>query len=337
MGETAYSFPPRRYPISPGVLQKGNNRIEMRLLCRNGKGRFTPGKPYGLYDASGCFLDLSGEWKYKKAVIAPPAPEPDFLCRKATGLYNGMVHPLKGMTIRGILWYQGEANGQNPSRYGACLHRLIGEYRRIFSDSLLPFVVLQLPACDIDIEEGEAWPLLRNAQLSAAAIPGVSVTVNLDLGEANDLHPLDKKGAAHRAFLAMKKMTAGWKEGERKEGFWKNTVLGPRLIKYHWQGDRITLHFEAEGELSTKDKKACGEFFVRTSHGERMDARKAYPHNASIDLIFPGLSKKRQREVSLYYAWHRAPLSGLICDEGGLPLTPFCIRIQKEREICESL
>ncbi|MCD7842626.1 MAG: sialate O-acetylesterase [Lachnospiraceae bacterium] len=234
VGETGYRYPPRIYQIPKGILEEGENEIRIHLVCRNGEGRVTPGKKMELAwkeeqndtrndtqngirndiqnDSSGSIC-LAGEWEYCVLARTEKAPEQVFLNRGPTGLFHGMVAPCLPYTVKGVVWYQGESNDCRPENYESLLKDMIADWRERWMQEKLPFVVVQLPNCGVDIAGlncgTEPWAVIREAQRKARTIPDVAVTVNIDIGEDNDLHPQNKKAAAKRAALALQKIAYG--------------------------------------------------------------------------------------------------------------------------------
>ncbi|MCD7765035.1 MAG: sialate O-acetylesterase, partial [Lachnospiraceae bacterium] len=248
VGETGYRYPPRIYPIPKGLLRAGENEIRIHLVCRNGEGRVTPGKKMELAwnadrndtrndihsgsrndmqndmqgDGSGSIC-LAGEWEYCVLARTEKAPEQVFLNRGPTGLFHGMVAPCLPYTVKGVVWYQGESNDCRPENYESLLKDMIADWRERWMQEKLPFVVVQLPNCGVDIAgmecDVEPWAVIREAQRKARTIPDVAVTVNIDIGEDNDLHPQNKKAAAERAALALQKIAYG------DDTVWEGPVL----------------------------------------------------------------------------------------------------------------
>ncbi|MCD8337800.1 MAG: sialate O-acetylesterase [Lachnospiraceae bacterium] len=167
-------------------------------------------------------ISLAGLWEYQILSEVGPAPEQVFLNRGATGLFHGMVAPCLPYTVSGAVWYQGESNDCKPEEYQRLLPDMIADWRKRWMQEKLPFVIVQLPNCGIDIAKDDAWPQIREAQRLAGSLPDVAVTVNIDIGEDNDLHPLNKKEAAHRAVLALRRIV--YHEDVVSEG--------PRLVGY---------------------------------------------------------------------------------------------------------
>lgn len=311
IGETGYRYPPRRYPIEKGLLKEGENEIAIRLVCQEGDGRITPGKDHDIVTKSGTEISLEGQWEYEIRGTAEPAPIQEFLNRKPSCLFQGMAAPCIPYTVKGVVWYQGESNDRDPESYEGLLKTLILDWRRHWKQEHLPFVILQLPNCGIDIAPGDAWPLIRQAQSRAAQLPEVAVTVNIDLGEDNDLHPLNKKDVAYRAFLALEKLV--YKEDV--------TAQGPTLTHMNMKKKQLVLTFcTGDGEaLETMEGHAPQGFEVRTEKDDFREAAAKLEGNRII-LDCSGLG----RPVQVRYAWSCTPGGNLLCNHTGLPAEPFC-------------
>ena len=138
----------------------------------------------------------------------PPAPSMMFFCYKPVCLYNAMIHPLKNLAFRGALWYQGESNVERRNEYAALLKGMIMDWRNTFEDQDLPFYIAELAEfLHKDDKEGrQAWEEMRQEQAKAAKTSGNAVLIkNEDLGEWNDIHPLDKKTLGRRIAKAVLK------------------------------------------------------------------------------------------------------------------------------------
>ena len=359
IGETGYQYPPRRYPVPEGLLREGENTLEIRLICRYGTGRVTPGKALDIIwedvcrdswipeteraafkakktqtdamrteDAHPAHIALDGAWEYRILAASEPAPEQVFLNRTPTGLYNGMVAPCQPYTVSAAVWYQGESNDSHPADYAKLLGGMIFDWRRGFRNRELPFVVVQLPNCGVDIAPGDAWPRIREAQLLAERIPYVAVTVNLDLGEDNDLHPLNKKAVAQRAALAVRSLVY------REDVCWQ----GPRLQAVSRQGNSVRLTFRQGGCPADPGHAAgCCRVFLRESGAsERENPRLFelagsdgvyYPAEVEIDGNIVRLRSGQVKEpCAVRYAWADAPGKYLLYGENGLCAAPFSVR-----------
>jgi len=133
----------------------------------------------------------------------PPRPlSPDQEFFESSVLFNGMIAPLIPYGIRGILWYQGEANAYPAlaKEYGALLSGLVSDWRQRWGQGAFPFLWVQLP--NRNGKQPEGWSLIRDAQRRALALPGTGMVVALDAGDPDDLHPRYKKPIVERLLLA---------------------------------------------------------------------------------------------------------------------------------------
>lgn len=330
VGQTPYQYPPRKYEIPEGLLKKGWNEVTVRLICENGHGRLTPDKEYRIFNERGS-IDLKGSWKYRIGCrLETPAPEQTFISWMATGLYQGMLHPCQNYTVKGILWYQGESNDKRPDSYGRLLKKMIQSWRTQWRQEHLPFVVAQLPGFSIDLEEDNRWPKIRQAQKEAEELPDVAVTVNLDLGEKNDLHPTGKREVAYRMYRAA--LQTVYKEEVPCSGpvpVQIRTVAGtgaePGTEKCETLRVQISFRldpWEREKFLVTQDGMAPGEFELAGEDGVW------HPAQAAIQGLEVELKcSEVQRPVQVRYGWRNAPDRGLLCSPCGFLAAPFTEKV----------
>lgn len=122
-----------------------------------------------------------------------------------SGLYNGMLVPLAPFKIRGMLWYQGEQNKAAPEQYGRLLPAFISAMRTLFADPHLPFLVVQLPNID-----SSGWAGVRESQLQTVLDdPHSAIVTTIDLGEATNIHPMDKQDIGLRTANAAAQLIYG--------------------------------------------------------------------------------------------------------------------------------
>ena len=110
-----------------------------------------------------------------------------------------MISPLRNLTFTGALWYQGETNTGRPNEYEELLAAMIIDWREKLADKELPFFIVQLANfMQTHPEPVESnWAALREAQRQVALkVPNAALAVAIDLGEWNDIHPLNKKELA---------------------------------------------------------------------------------------------------------------------------------------------
>src|SRR5882724_6314457 len=159
------------------------------------------------------------EWNKAKAAdqtnSAPREPmRPDGGFASPANLFNGMVSPLMPYAIKGVIWYQGESNGDNMQEaleYPTVFARLIKDWREKWALGNFPFLFVQLPNMNAPSKtpsEGR-WPWVREAQLKALSLPNTGMAVTIDIGDANNIHPPDKIYAGQRLALAAQHIAYG--------------------------------------------------------------------------------------------------------------------------------
>lgn len=310
VGTTGYKYPPRRYTIPDNLLIEGKNNITIRVINESGDGGFYLDKPYEIKSDEKT-IDLKGTWMYKLGAEMPPKEEQTFIRWKPTGLFNAMIHPILNYTIKGAIWYQGEANIKNPIEYQTLLPALINNWREKFDQGDFPFLFVQLPnynkAKEYPTESN--WAELREAQLKALSVQNTAMAITIELGEWNDIHPLNKKDVAKRLVLAARKIA--YKE--------KNIVFsGPTLKNKKIKGDKIILKFENIGSgLVAKDGE-LKEFAIAGSDQKFVWAKAVIKKNKIIVS-----SEAVKNPVAVRYAWADNPDEANLYNKEDLPASPF--------------
>lgn len=200
VGTTAYQYPPRIYTIPQGVLKPGKNTITIRLISNSGQAHFVKEKPYKII-CNNEEISLEGEWKYRLGTYMPSAPGSTSFFYKPVCLYNAMISPLRNCSFKGVIWYQGESNVSQRNEYAALLTSLITTWRTTFNAPKLPFYIVELAdfLSKDDVYGRRSWAEMRQEQAKAAQMNKHTMLIkNSDLGEWNDIHPLDKKTLGQR-------------------------------------------------------------------------------------------------------------------------------------------
>jgi sialate O-acetylesterase len=120
-----------------------------------------------------------------------------------TTLYNAMIHPLIPYAIRGVIWYQGESNANDPVSYAPLFAAMIQDWRSRWNQGEFPFFFVQLAgfgASQTD-PKGGRWAVLREAQSKALALPDTGMATAVDIGDEKDIHPKNKFEVARRLAL----------------------------------------------------------------------------------------------------------------------------------------
>ncbi|MCK5766356.1 MAG: chitobiase/beta-hexosaminidase C-terminal domain-containing protein [Bacteroidales bacterium] len=113
-----------------------------------------------------------------------------------SGLYNAMLHPLIPYSIRGAIWYQGESNTSEHYMYRDLMETMISSWREEWGQEDFPFYYVQLAPFDYNTPLIGA--ALRDAQRKSLDIPNTGMAVTMDIGNPDDIHPLNKKDVGKR-------------------------------------------------------------------------------------------------------------------------------------------
>ena len=129
--------------------------------------------------------------------------------KNATTLYNGMIHPVIGYTIKGCIWYQGESNYERPDQYEKLFPAMVQLWRNEWQQGNFPFYFAQIAPYANNYSGIKTEKLnsayLRDAQRkSLAAIPASGMVVLMDDGEEKSIHPANKEIVGRRfAYMAL--------------------------------------------------------------------------------------------------------------------------------------
>ena len=308
VGSTSYQYPPRIYPVKPGVLKAGRNLVAVRM---SGFGvSFVKGKPYKFAFANKQEVNVEGDWKYKVGVILPmPAGGGVSFPNKPVGLYNGMIAPLKHHALKGVIWYQGESNADRYNEYYALLTSLIRDWRSLWGQEL-PFLVVQLPNY---MEPGllqpfSSWAELRNVQLKVTQdVPRTALAVAIDLGEWNDIHPVNKKDVGKRLALQARKLAYGEKIISEGPSYQSMEVVGNKVWRTFKEGTGNLMPVDSLEGFTIAGADGVYKLAKATIEGKKVVA----------------WSNEVPEPRHLRYAWANNPEGANLRNEAGLPASPF--------------
>lgn len=199
VGQTEYRYPPRKYSFDASVLKKGMNRLAVRLVIQYGRGGFIPEHPYFL-ETSDEHVELSGQWAFAVEKIAQRDAVEGFLAQKLpSGLFRAAILPLRGISMKGVLWYQGESNSGEPERYDEKFDSMMTAWRTALEQEL-PVICVEL-ADYIDPINGTepGWAEIQRMQRHAPQRTERCAVVSAkDLGAPFELHPQRKRELGQR-------------------------------------------------------------------------------------------------------------------------------------------
>lgn len=267
------------------------------------------------YDKRQADWDKAAAAAKEKGEKEPRKPRPQ---DKPSALYNGMIAPITNMTIKGAIWYQGESNANKGYQYRNLFPTMIKNWRCDFNNPDMPFYFVQLanyvshkPGQEVAIYDGEPreshWAELREAQSITNDLEYTGMAVTIEIGQANNIHPGNKKDVGERL--------ARW---ALARDYGKDiAVSGPLYTGYSIEGDNIRVKFNyAENGMYSKDGKPIG-FAIAGSD------RKFVWADAKIDGSSIVVSSELVKEpVAVRYAWDIHPKCNIYNAEG-LPASPF--------------
>jgi len=311
VGSVGFQYPPRKYDIPSGFLKEGKNNMVVRIINNSGKGGFVPDKPYELIVGTGK-VDLKGIWKYRLGNKMEPLAGQTFVMWKPSGLYNGMISPLLNYSIKGVIWYQGESNTTRAVEYRDLFPALIKNWRDKWNQGEFPFLFVQLPNfMEPKNEPYESeWALFREAQLKTLSVPNTAMAVTIDVGEWNDIHPLNKKDVGERLSLTAQKLALG-----------DNNVVcsGPLYESMKIKKNKIILTFKNTGSgLMAKGSKELKYFSIAGEDRKFVWAEAKIENNRVIVW-----SDKITNPIAVRYAWADDPEGANLYNKEGLPASPF--------------
>lgn len=311
VGATAGWDVPRVYRIPANVLKSGTNVIAVRVLDTGGGGGLYGGDAMRLLSTpdsgSGTrSLSLAGVWQCKQGVSLQSAGWPPTDLSQSpnapTVLYNAMIAPLQPYAIRGVIWYQGEANVGRERQYQQLFPALISDWRRAWGVGDFPFLFVQIAPYS------SMTPEIREAQLvTLKKSKNTAMAVTIDCGDANDIHPAHKQPVGARLALAARALAYG----EQIE------FSGPMFESMKVEGTNAVLRFShLGGGLAAKEGALKG---FSTAGADKV----FHPAQAQIvsDTIIVN-SAQVPAPVAVRYGWANVPEGNLI-NRAGLPASPF--------------
>jgi sialate O-acetylesterase len=304
----------RKYIVPGNLVKEGINHITVRVLDMSGGGGIY-GNPTELNMIVGNQnVSLANEWKYKiglNTVGSPQAPNLIFGPNSLSALYNGMIAPIIPYPLKGIIWYQGEANVDRAYQYRELFPKMISDWRSKWGIDF-PFLFVQLASFMPDKDEPSDydWAELREAQMMTLSTPKTGMAVTTDIGNVTDIHPKNKQDVGKRLALAAENIAYG-----------DTSVVfqGPFLSEMKMDGDKVHLKFDTKkSDLMLKDKYG----YVRGFSIAGEDKKYYWATGKLVNNEIIIQSEKVKNPISVRYNWGNSP-DGNIFNKNGLPAPPF--------------
>jgi sialate O-acetylesterase len=238
-----------------------------------------------------------------------PNPGAKVGVKSPTALWNGMIAPLVGFPIRGVIWYQGESNARRAAQYRNLFPGMIRDWRVQWGQEKLPFLFVQLANFGKNRPAAERcfWAELRDAQLhTLRTVPDTGMAVTIDIGNPRNIHPVNKQDVGKRLALWALANTYGKK---------KVVVSGPLYRDHRIERDRVIVTFDHVGG----GLKLAGDTgFVIAGEDRDFLPAKASVVGKTLVLRHAAIVKP----AAVRYAWANSPTATLFNKEG-LPASPF--------------
>ena len=240
----------------------------------------------------------------------------------ATHIYNGMVHALIPLSVRGAIWYQGESNAGDGLRYEYLKEALVKGWRSVFENEDLSFYWVQLANFQNPNNNpaGGGWGTVREGQRRALRIPKTGMAVIIDIGAARNIHPKNKQDVGTRLAL--------W--ALAKDYGQEIVYSGPLYKSMKVEGNKIRVTFDhVGGGLMTGKKEGLKpteevtgaeltHFAVQSGNGKWHWA-KAKIDGESVIVWAEGVKDPKH----VRFGYQSNPVGINLYNKAGLPASPF--------------
>ncbi|MEO1526750.1 MAG: sialate O-acetylesterase [Planctomycetota bacterium] len=289
-------------------LLRGDSKYEELLA----KWRDTEAN-YDHEKAMAKYKERLAAWNENKKGRRPAAPRNALVGQhRPANLYNGVLYPVIGYTIRGVVWYQGESNSARAYQYRDLFPLMIQNWRDVWKQGDFPFYWVQLADFrdEVDQPGPSSWAELREAQtMTMEKLANTGEAVILNLGEASDIHPKNKQDVGKRL--------ARW--ALAKDYGYEIAYRSPTYKSMKLAGKKIVLEFDHVGKgLDTFDVRTPIGFTIAGEDQVFVAADAKITGKNTIEVSSPNV----EGPAAVRYAWADNPVCNVQSVEG-LPMTPF--------------
>ena len=272
--------------------------------------------PVGLivtsWGGSACEAWMSSDWLKAFPDVKLPTNQTDVdkrAQRCPTALYNGMLRPLIGFTMRGVIWYQGEDNVNRASSYSALMEKMINGWRNEWNEGSFPFYYCQIAPYDYSLINWDYNSAYLREQQSIVEnnVQNCRMAVLMDAGLQYGIHPRKKREAGERlAMLALKNIynVSGLPEFAAYSG-----------VKFN--GDTAVVSFNRSREWVYFNNSTSSELFEVAGTDKVFHPAKAWITRNQVYVK----SDEVKNPVAVRYAFHDWAVGDLFHD--GLPVSSF--------------
>lgn len=262
-------------------------------------------------DFDGERISLADEKWEMMPLLDKPHHFMQWMNNEGTIIYNAMIHPIIPFSIRGVLWYQGEANVDHAYEYGRTFPLMIKSWRKEWNDEF-PFLFVQLASfgSNESSNAGNKWAEIRESQTKTLSLPKTGMAVTTDVGEAKDVHPKNKQDVGYRlAAIALNDVYNI-----------PQTCNGPVYKSVSFSSGKAILSFTSIGKgLSVKNKYAALVGFEIAGADRRFYFAHADVRGNQIEVSADSVTNP----VAVRYGWSNAPVDINLFNIDGFPASPF--------------
>jgi sialate O-acetylesterase len=304
----------KEFPVPASMLNKGENILAVRVINTWNNAPIL-GKKDQLYLKSGNKkISLEGEWKYNNRV-EEELPIVEWYNWLPGMMFNAMIAPILKYPIKGVIWYQGESNAGDHQHYRELFGTMIQNWRERWGIGDFPFLYVQLANFmeRREVQPESNWAYLREAQTQILSLPNTGMAVAIDIGDANDIHPRNKRDVGHRLWKAAQKIA------------YDDEVLysGPVFKEFKKEGQKINLVFDFVGDgLKLSYGGEVKGFIISDQEGNFYPAKAMVINAKEVQVFHPLVENPRE----IRYAWADNPEVNLYNSEN-LPAVPFRIKL----------
>ncbi|MFH6936601.1 sialate O-acetylesterase [Flavobacterium sp. FlaQc-30] len=235
-----------------------------------------------------------------KSQLKKPKKEPN---KTSYVLYNAMLHPLVNYTIKGAIWYQGESNSGKAYLYRSLFPTMVKSWREEWKQGEFPFYYVQITP-----HKGQNAEIREAQLMSLKTIPSSGMVVTTDVGDAQNIHPIDKQTVGYRLALIARAKTYGEN---------KLVYSGPIFNHMKIKKQKVQLFFDYADSGLKKTGDTLKEFEIAGND------QVFYPAEAKIEgKTIVVTSPKVKEPAAVRFAWKAVPEPNLFNNEN-LPASPF--------------
>lgn len=317
----------REYNIPAEYVNDENVNISIRVIdTQGGGGLFGKKEQLNIHPkGSEEKVSLAGKWKYlpvaeyrnqkfylfgvdSQEYFSHPNITFEATAYTPTSLYNGMINPLIPFALRGVIWYQGEANVGDPKGYEKLFPLMIKNWREDWGEGEFPFYYVQIAPYDYGEGPYSQSQKLREAQLKSLSVPNTGIVVTLDIGNPNDIHPADKEDVGDRL--------AKWALAKTYD-FKNIDFSGPLYKSLEVENGKAIISFDYAEKLIFKPEAGTAKFWIAGDDKEFKEAEVVIDGNKLL-VSNPDVTNP----VAVRYAWSNTATATLF-DGEGLPASSF--------------